>query len=134
MVALADGGGGPAGGSLACATVRLWWVGLYVAGSRAVGLPEPAGVQRLPAVLGRFGVVDLFCGGGELPLEVAVGEGAACGQGDGGDGGCSRCRRLWRRRPAGGGRCLRRRGLGRCRRRLGRGRLRGGGSCWCRRR
>jgi hypothetical protein len=34
----------------------------------------------------RFGVPGLLCGGRGLPPEVAVGKGAACGQGDGGDG------------------------------------------------
>src|SRR3984957_10350508 len=39
-----------------------------------------------PGLYATFGVPGLFCGGGGLPGEVAVGEGAACGQGDGGDG------------------------------------------------
>jgi hypothetical protein len=69
----------PAGPEAGWAVRRLW-------GAGAVRLPESAGSSGCPVVLGRFGVLGLLCGGGGLPVEVAVGEGAACGQGDGGDG------------------------------------------------
>src|SRR5580704_17833211 len=44
-----------------------------------------SGIGDCRTIIDRFGVLGLFCGGGGLPLEVAVGEGAACGQGEGGD-------------------------------------------------
>src|ERR1700722_4527310 len=57
---------------------------------------SPAGLEDTCTVIGNllwraglyvsFRVPGLFCGGGGLPGEVAVGEGAACGQGEGGDG------------------------------------------------
>src|SRR6202167_5791716 len=55
-------------------------------GSRGGSSSGAGRLERLSAGLGRFGVLGKFCGGRGLPLEVAVGEGAACGQGEGGDG------------------------------------------------
>src|SRR5580700_10231382 len=55
-------------------------------GSRGGSCSGAGRLKRLPAGLGRFGVPGLFCRGSGLPVEVAVGEGAACGQGDDGDG------------------------------------------------
>src|SRR5580704_17410864 len=55
-------------------------------GSRGGSSSGADRLKRLPAVLGWFGVLGLFCGGSGLPGEVAVGEGAACGQNEGGDG------------------------------------------------
>src|SRR4029077_4639625 len=41
-------------------------------GSRGVLSSGAGRLKRLPAVLGRFGLLGLFCGGSGLPLEVAV--------------------------------------------------------------
>ena len=65
----------------------LWWAGLYVTfGQPGRFVFRSQSAQAAPRRSGPVRVLGLFCGGSGLPLEVAIGEGAACGQGDGGDG------------------------------------------------